>query len=262
VAEDSSLASLGALAIRETDLLVFLDETGHEDFAGTERLFGVGGVIACAPDYFSQVERPWFNIRQSIGLAPTQPLHAATDLELYRANLPSIAEFFQKGVFVRHTSIVTAATDSTMNAFVTATCAGLARNVGRVLARVCSTGDVERVVYIVEHSTRLHDQYQSLYGQVGPTLIRTDGTRRAFPHIWCAMRKSSCNPGLEVSDFILHAAQGHVRSRKRDPHAPYRKDFQVVFRDVSRDLVEYMEITTAVATESDGVPGTFTIGLA
>jgi hypothetical protein len=250
-----------SLVISDDDLLVFIDETGHEALPPAAPIFGIGGIIVYGADYTTCVEHPWSVIRQAIGLSATQPLHAASDFERYKQHLPAIEKFFLEGVFVRHASIVTPETTSNFDAFITSSCAGLARNVGRTLARVCKNAPVNRLVYVVEHSQRLHSKYQSLIGPTGPTLIASDGSRRVFTQQWAAIRKTSCSAGLEVSDFVMHAAQGHVRSLRQNPDAPCRKDFEVVFRRVSPDHVEYMEINTAEATPSDGPPGAFRIGL-
>ncbi len=249
------------LGIAGDDLLVFIDETGHESLPADAPIFGVGGIIVYGADYEACVAEPWRALKARIGLAADHPLHAATDFSVYRDHLDLLQLFFETGVFVRHAAMVTTSTTSTHSPFVTATCAGLARNVGRTLARVVRNSPVARVVYVVEHSERLHSTYQSLVGPSGPTLEARDGQRLTFPHHWAAMRKSSCTPGLEVSDFVLHAAYGHVRARMKQPDGPYRKDFQAVFRSVHREHVEYMEINNAEAVAAAGPPGTFRIGL-
>lgn len=250
-----------SLITEDQDLLVFIDETGHEDIANSAKLFGVGGIIVYGAAYLAAIERPWQEIRTQLSLPPDQPLHAASDFELYKSALPQIANFFNQGAFVRHVSIVTPQTTSNFNPFITATCCGLVRNVGRALVSALRTVSVSRVVYILEHSERLHAEYAKLVGPTGPTLIGADGRRHIFPQVWCALRKSSCTPGLEVADFVLHAAQAQVRARAKSPQAKERKDFHAVFRSVPDDFVEYMEINDATATEGDGLPGVWRIGL-
>lgn len=258
---NAELAPPNSLVIAYDDLLVFIDETGDEALPTAAPLFGLGGIIVYGADYQSCVVQPWSTIRETIGLSTGHPLHAATDFDLYKHHLEALARFFKLGAFVRHASMVNSETVSNFDAFITASCAGLSRNVGRTLARVCRNAPVGRIVFVVEHSERLHSHYEKLIGTTGPTLIAANGSRRTFAQQWAALRKSSCTPGLEVADFVLHAAQGQVRARQRNGVAPYRKDFEAVFRSVSREHVEYMEINTAHATPSDGPPGVFRIGL-
>jgi hypothetical protein len=249
------------LAIADDDLLVFIDETGHESLTGDAPIFGIGGIAVYGADYEASVAQPWLEIRACIGLAPDCPLHAATDFSVYKEHLDLLQRFFETGIFVRHAAMVTTTTTSTHSPFITASCAGLARNVGRTLARVVRNSPVTRVVYVVEHSERLHSAYQSLVGPDVPTLEAQDGRRVTFQQQWAAMRKSSCIPGLEVADFVLHAAYGQVRARMQRADVPYRRDFQAIFRSVHRDHVEYMEINSAEGVAADGPPGTFRIGL-
>ena len=249
------------LGIADDDLLVFIDETGHESLPSDAPIFGVGGIIVYGADYESSVAQPWLDLKARIGLAPDRTLHAATDFSVYGEHLELLQRFFETGIFVRHAAMVTATTTSTHSPFITASCAGLARNVGRTLARVVRNSPVTRVVYVVEHSERLHSTYQSLVGPGGPVLEAQDGRRLTFQQQWAAIRKSSCIPGLEVADFVLHAAYGQVRAQMRRAGAPYRKDFQAVFRSVHREHVEYMEIKNAEAVAADGPPGVFRIGL-
>lgn len=250
-----------SLVIGDQDLLVFIDETGHEDITNSARLFGVGGIIVYGAAYAQAVEQPWKAIRTQLALLPDQPLHAASDFKLYNSALPQLANFFEQGAFVRHVSIVTPRTTSNFNPFITATCAGLVRNVGRALVSALKTVVVSRVVYILEHSERLHTEYAKLVGPTGPTLIGADGRRHVFPQFWGALRKSSCTPGLEVADFVLHAAQAQVRAKAENPQAKDRKDFHAVFRSVPSHFVEYMEINNAQSTPGEGPPGVWRIGL-
>ena len=250
-----------ALAIQPNDLVVFVDETGHENLSESDAVFGVGGIIVHGATYSKVVEEPWLRTRSKIGFAPDEPLHASTDFDRYKNHLDLLAEFFRQGAFIRHVSIVDDATKSTFDPFITATCAGFFRNVCRALVHATQFVQIDRVVYIVEHSERLHSSYAKLVGETGPTLLASNGSKTTFPHLWGAIRKSSCAPGLEVADFVMHAAQGQVKARRRNASAQMRRDFQAVFRSVPDHFVEYMEINEANSTTNDGPPGTFRIGL-
>lgn len=251
-----------SLVVGDEDLIVFIDETGHEDIAASGQVFGVGGIIVHGSAYAQAVVEPWYAIRAKLALAPNVPLHAATDMKTYGPVLPDLAAFFTTGSFVRHVAVITSRTQSNFSPFATATCAGMVRNVGRALVSALRAGlPVSRVVYVIEHSERLHAEYAKLVGPTGPTLVAADGSRRSFAHQWAALRKASCESGLEVSDFVLHAAQAQVRRRALDPAAPERKDYHAVFRSVPPDFVQYMEINEANATPSVGAPGVWRIGL-
>lgn len=248
------------LSTYDDDFLVFIDETGHEQLSPGGGLFGLGGVVVYGADYARNVVEPWGEIRTRMGVPAGCPLHAA-DRPVYKGHEEAIAEFFLTGVFVRHASIVTSATVTNVDPFVATACGGLFRNILRALGRVSSTSPIGRVVYVVEHSERLQSEYQKLVGPNGPVLVDARGGHREFPHVWAALRKTACEPGLEVSDFVLHAAYGQVRAKLASPVASFRRDFDCVFRKVHRELVEYMEINEINSARTDGPPGLFRIPL-
>lgn len=249
-----------ALVTFDSDLLVFVDETGEERLNRKFPIFGVGGVMVFGSQYHREIELPWAEIRKSIGLAPDVPLHAATDFEKYKCCLDSIADLFSSGQFVRHAALVTDQTIHDQDPFTIAAVNGLARNVGRVLARTYLTDQINRIVYVIEHSERLQPRFEKAVGSQ-MTLARSDGKRFTFPQVWALIKKTACEPGLEISDFVMHAAFGHVRTQLRNPRKEPRRDFYSVFRSVPEHYVEYMEVNTSQVTNTDGPPGIIRIGL-
>jgi hypothetical protein len=57
-------------------LLIFLDEVGHEEFAGNQHYFGYRGCAVMARDY-EALKQQWRTIRQLFTGNPDQPVHAA-----------------------------------------------------------------------------------------------------------------------------------------------------------------------------------------
>jgi hypothetical protein len=57
-------------------LLVFMDETGHETFAGDQPYYAVGGCAILGAGY-GMVKAQWRQLRSDINGDPDLPLHAA-----------------------------------------------------------------------------------------------------------------------------------------------------------------------------------------
>lgn len=244
----------------DEDVLVFIDETGHEKLSSAG-LFGLGGIMVRGAYYQRMIVQPWSKLRAEIGIAHGKPFHASENKSAYMPYVTDIARFFEDGRFVRHAAMVTTETVSDREPMATAAFGGLFRNFGRALVRFARSGSISRVVFVVEHSERLFTEYQKFAASRGPAVVNQYGERLEFPPVWAALKKSSCEPGLEVADFVLHAAHGHVRSRLKGKSGAPRLDFRTVFQSPAPDLVEYMEINTFESKPGDGPPGVVRIGL-
>lgn len=85
---------------RAGNMLVFVDETGHEDFAPGHRFFGFGGIAVMASRYVERVREPWFALKERILGSAEAEFHAAhfpKDGEYEEA----LCEFFRAGSFFR-----------------------------------------------------------------------------------------------------------------------------------------------------------------
>jgi len=74
----------------------------------------------------------------------------------------------------------------------------------------------------------------SLYAKAqGFRVVATDIAERAIPIIHGVMGKELKEPGLEVADFIAHAAGNQTKKGLKDQEG-LRKDFRVVFQPKSK----------------------------
>jgi hypothetical protein len=80
------------LKIRNDSLLVFMDETGHETFAGDHPYYAVGG-CGILGAHHDVVKAQWRELRRTINGDPDAPLHAA-DLDYTPENLAAVSQFF------------------------------------------------------------------------------------------------------------------------------------------------------------------------
>jgi hypothetical protein len=81
------------------DLLVFVDETGHEALAGNQEFYGLGGCVVLAAHY-PHLKEKWRAVRKAINGDPDLPLHAS-EFERTADNFAVLSEFFLDPSFLR-----------------------------------------------------------------------------------------------------------------------------------------------------------------
>ena len=96
------------------------------------------------------------------------------------------------------------------------------------------------MVVIYEDTDRLRLE---ICQELGSLLVEVQewGFNHTVPYEFYLMPKRAVEPGLEIADFIMHAAGGRVREQNNGRIAD-RRDFDVVFKSVSPDLAAYQEI--------------------
>jgi hypothetical protein len=230
----------GKLETKPSDLLVFVDETGHEEIerAG-HRLFGLGGCAIQAGEYDSVIRGPWRAMRDEFLGDPDASLHAHALRELglspsgQEALVSTIGQFFRDGAFHRFAAVATVRTRLEDWIWVhDQVHIGMMARLVEVVGRVPR---IDRVLLVYEASERLARVRRELFQ-------RQQSIRLGAREVLIApgeMSKTTAEPGLEVADFVMHAAQAQVRSTDSLSGATARKDFLAVFQDVSPDLVSF-----------------------
>src|SRR5260370_42519868 len=89
------------------DLLVFIDDTGHETFAGNQGFYGLGGCAVLGAGYAHLKER-WCAVRKAINDDSDLPLHGS-EFESKADNFAVLSEFFLDPSFVRIVATTTKA---------------------------------------------------------------------------------------------------------------------------------------------------------
>ena len=74
------------------DLLVFVDDTGHETFAGNQGFYGLGACVILGMGY-AHLKAKWGEVRTIVAGGPDAPLHAST-IERKRENFKALSGFF------------------------------------------------------------------------------------------------------------------------------------------------------------------------
>lgn len=223
-------------------LLVFIDETGHEEFADPKYpLFGMGGCACLALSYGDVIVTPWKNLKRKHFGGSDVGMHASELGRPSEEQIEALAQFFLSQSFYRFYAI----------AKNTTTIAGaldpyhiVARSMLERVTTMASRCVLDSIAMIFEQTDRLDLPAARIFSAYN--FSYEDGT--AIPVERRRMSKSLHEPGLEVADFVLHVAGSQTRDRMKG-RANWRKDFDSVFHNIDKDLVSAIEIDDVTATE-------------
>lgn len=163
-------------------------------------------------------------------------LHAAELPTSSPTQLDALGDFFRQQPFYRVASVIKdlSVRPSLMPPYLGVLMA-LIRRIVDVVGR--SSPAPEEVLLIFEESERGSGVIADFFGDAAASVCGVQ-----IPVQVCFMPKSTGDTGLEVADFVMHAAGCQVRS-KRQGRADWRLDFRAVFQEPDRSMVSYMEIS-------------------
>jgi hypothetical protein len=190
------------LSCGKDDLLVFIDDTGHESFAGDHEYYGLGGCLVLGGAHYSWLKAQWRDVRRRINGSPDAPLHAST-MERNTRNFSILSKFFLDRSFARVavTSIRTTTLPSDMPPTMPVT-GVLNENISAVASLLPCTA----VIIVVESSQRADPILRQCFGALEP-----DGAELTPPFKHWLMPKSVAEPGLEIADFVISAAKSQTQ---------------------------------------------------
>ena len=221
------------------DLLVFIDDTGHETFAGDQGFYGLGGCIVLGAGYPHLKER-WGAVREAINGDPNLPLHGSK-MERKKENFAILSEFFLDPSFVRIAATTTRAVSLPPGMD---PCVPVMGQLQKEIAVVAAALPCKCVWIIVESSDRADAILQASFSRLTPL-----NNPLSLPVVKSLMPKSSNEPGLEVADFIVGAAGSEVQHRLRGKTG-HALDFESVFCRLPAYGCRYREISHVTVDES------------
>ena len=224
------------------DLLFFVDDTGHETFAGSQGYYGLGGCVVRRVDY-EHLKTKWRNLRIVINGEPDTPLHASV-MERKPENFAALSEFFLDPSFLRIAVTTTKEIGLPPGMH---PCVPVMGQLQEEIAIVASALPCKTLWIIVESSQRADVTVQNCFAQLTSLNVSHP---LSIEH--CFMPKSSNEPGLEVADFIISAASSEVQRRRRgiSGHAP---DFSDVFCRLHSEGCRYREVAEAAIQPNGAV---------
>jgi hypothetical protein len=224
------------------DLLVFIDDTGHETFAGNQGFYGLGGCAILAGAGYGHLKAKWGEVRTVATGNPNTPIHAST-IERTPKTFAALSDFFLDRSFVRIAVTTTKKIRLPPNMH---PCIPIMGQLQEEIATVSYLLRCKRVWIIIESSERADPIVVSCFSQLT--------SLTGFPLLPvepCLMPKSANEHGLEVADFVISAASSEVQRRQRGKtgHAP---DFHDVFCRLPAEGCRYREVIRATA-HADGL---------
>jgi hypothetical protein len=147
----------------------------------------------------------------------------------------ALADFFREGLFSRLAVVTRCDVTKPKNfTIIDAIAVALLNNA----AKIAGQHLFDSIGFIFESSDRTEPAIRKAFSRFG--LRQEDGRPLRIDYFF--LPKSAQDPGLEVADFIMHAAGGQIR-KDRENRNGFRKDFEAVFRSVPRKMVEFIELT-------------------
>jgi hypothetical protein len=212
-------------------LVVFIDETGYETFAGKQPYYAVGGCAVIRADY-EWVRAQWRELRRAINGDPDLPLHAA-EFPHTPENFATMRQFFASPAFARFAVAATSKTNFAVDMHAMAAVMGMLKEyIARVVPLVpCST-----VALIFEASQRGDPLVRRHFGE-----FELQKNQRSVPIDHYFMPKSGKEPGLEVADFVASAAGSQARFYHRGK-TDFAQDYQDVFRQFPPPFSQFFHI--------------------
>ena len=215
----------------QTDLVAFIDETGHHTMSDpTYPVFGLGGCAVPLRAYANTLGDPWAELRQTYFSTVIGALHAA-ELSPTDKSIDGLAEFFRTQSFYRVAALLTPSSlaggseepfdlcATTLMSFLHQI--GAATACRRIVLTFESAGSTDRI------ASRYFNQQARF----------SDSAFDFLPVTVFRAQKQDCLAGLEIADFIMHAAGTQVR--RGLSQQPQRRDFQAVFAGVPDEWVRF-----------------------
>lgn len=228
-----TLDSLVEPPVDPHDSVVFLDETGDERFSdATHQVFGLGGCAIRASLYDAVVREPWEEMKTHAFHDHRGRMHAS-EMKPNQIQVEALAAYFRQQEFLRIAAMVT---PESRHSNATERLAECCVFISAALQSFAQDGRASRLFFVIEDSHR-RPAHVSWYLRQ-QIMIQSGKGRNAVPVVVGTMDKLLGEAGLEVADFVMHAAGGQMR-RGLSPTVEHRKDFATVFTDARQSLVRF-----------------------
>ncbi len=214
------------LALRPNDLIVFIDETGIEDFSDPNNpTFGRGGCATLNGDYKKLIKKPWRKLkREKLGGA-MKPFHAVDfgQSQPTKAQITGINRFLKRP-FWRFAAMSDSRTE--LPPGIDGHKAISLVTISFIKRLVRTYSDLTTVALVFEASERGNELVQRDFDLASLNLVNRSG--HSIRVEGCFMDKKNMEAGLEVADLIIHTA-GRQRRHQIAGGKGVVKDFEQTY---------------------------------
>ena len=214
------------IALTPNTLIVFIDETGNEDYGDPNNpTFGRGGCAVLSAEYKKLIKKPWRKLKRKKMGGAAKPFHA-TDFEQTRptkAQIMAINRFLGRP-FWRFAVMSDARTE--LPPGIDGHRAVSLVTVNFVRRLVANYPDIAAVALVFEASDRGDELVMRDFDLANMNLVNGSGNRIEVEG--CFMEKKYMEPGLEVAYLIAHTA-GRQRRHQLAGNEGVVKDFEQMY---------------------------------
>lgn len=215
-----------SLTLAPTTLVVFVDETGNEDYSDPKNpTFGRGGCAILGINYVKTIKKPWHKLKREVLGGASKPFHAAT----FEQSKPTLRQIVRINTFLRQpfwrfavmSDIRTMLPDDVDGHRAISI---VTMNFIRKL--VATYGNVSKVSLVFEASGRGDDLVRRDFDLANMNIANRAGYKIEVDGYF--MDKRGMEPGLEVADLVAHTA-GRQRRHQLAGKEGTVKDFQQMY---------------------------------
>ena len=214
------------LALKPYTLLVFIDESGNEDYSDPNNpTFGRGGCGVLGADYKRLIKKPWRKLkREKLGGA-TKPFHAVEfgQSRPTKAQITGISRFLEQP-FWRFAVMSDARTELPDGVDGHQAVSLVTLNFVRKL--VANYGNLTDVAFVFEASGRGDELVKRDFDLANMNFVNRSGNHIEVEGYF--IEKKYMEPGLEVADLIVHTA-GRQRRHQLAGKEGVVKDFEQMY---------------------------------
>ena len=239
------------LLIKPRSLVVFIDETGSEDYGDPNfPVFGYGGCAIIGADYDKILAKPWKRLKRARFGGANKPFHtvAFQKSKLTLAQINSINRFVKKPFFRFATiSRIDTARPKSIDPHKAVAQATIIK-----VRNIVSRNDAASVDLVFEDTERNREAIRQDFNPNYLDNLRIENSLGAPVEFnGYFLSKESCTPGLEVADLVVHTAGRQERLKlKPNPHRKFQPDFIEVFQGINPEYVDFIS-ADSVTMNSD-----------